>query len=480
LVLIITYGLPARDKSYKFAVKQYVVKIIEGAQMIEHSTPFYSQSIHGCLETAVGSYGLPEQLLESWVSKLHTPLANLQTAYTTRTLPLLRVPEDNDDLITARTALETLSQGAKTLIFFGTGGSGLGGRMLAQFSSWYIPGENSSGKPGHPEVRFYDNLDGYTLDKLFKSLDLASTRFVLISKSGGTPETLMQGLTALQAVVDAGLEEQIPQIFLGLTEPYRECLNNGLRDLCEHYKIPTLEHHTGVGGRYSVLTNVGLLPAMARGLDVVAIREGASDMVQAMMYCEDPADFAPAVGAALNVALDKEKNVRNLVLMPYADQLGEFGAWYAQLWAESLGKSGNGSTPIAALGPVDQHSQLQLYLDGPHDHMITLMRLSSAGTGPRLSPELAKLARADALAGRTAGDLVAAEQQAIGDALIKSGRPTRTIEIPSLDERTLGALIMHFMMETIFAANLYEIDAFDQPAVELGKVLTREYLAKMG
>ncbi len=448
--------------------------------MTELSTDFYTQSIKGCLAPDVGSYGISQEALQNQLDKLRPSLDKLKSAYESNELPLLRVPEDKEDLITAKAALDHLARDAKTLIFFGTGGSGLGGRMLAQYSSWYIPGENATNRPGQPEVRFYDNLDGITLDKLFQSLDFASTRFVLISKSGGTPETLMQGLTALQAVIEAGLEDQVPQLFLGLTEPCLEGSQNGLRDLCEHYHIPTLEHHTGVGGRYSVLTNVGLLPAMARGLDVDAIRAGAAEMVQSLLACADPAQFAPAVGAALNVALDKQKNIRNLVLMPYADQLGEFGAWYAQLWAESLGKSGNGSTPIAALGPVDQHSQLQLYLDGPHDHMITLMRLQNEGTGPRLSPELAKLARADALAGRTAGDLVAAEQKAIGDALVKSGRPLRTIDIPSLDERTLGALIMHFMLETIFAADLYEIDAFDQPAVELGKVLTREYLSKMG
>ena len=447
--------------------------------MIELSTSYYSQSIKGCLEPAIGSHGLSLSELEHSLEKLQPAIAKLQAAYDSNSLPLLHVPQDVEDLVAAKAALDKLCEGAKTLIFFGTGGSGLGGRMLAQYSSWYIPGENSPGKTGRPEVRFYDNLDGQTLERLFASLDLAGTRFVLISKSGGTPETLMQGLTALQTVMDAGLEQQIPQMFLGLTEPHAKGVNNGLLNVCEHYKIPTIDHHTGVGGRFSVLTNVGMLPAMARGLDVDAIRAGANDMVQSMLACKNPAQFAPAVGAALNVALDKSKNICNLVLMPYCDQLGQFGAWYAQLWAESLGKSGNGSTPIAALGPVDQHSQLQLYLDGPHDHMITLMRLQNEGTGPRLSPALAKLAHADVLGGHTAGDLVNAEQQAISDALIKSGRPTRTFDIPSLDERTLGALIMHFMMETIFAADLYGVDAFDQPAVELGKVLTREYLSKM-
>ena len=448
--------------------------------MLEMSGQYYNQSIIGCMQEAVGDYGLAPDMLEKKLSVLVPSLEKMQAAYRDRSLPLLRVPEDTEDLEAARKALTKLSKDARTLIIFGTGGSGLGGRMLAQYSSCYIPGRNSTHKKDQPKVLFYDNLDGRTLDLLLKSLDLPTTRFVLISKSGGTPETLMQGLAALQFTIDQGLEAQIPHMFLGLTEPFMDGVKNGLRDVCAHYNIPTLDHHTGVGGRYSVLTNVGMLPAMARGLDVAAIRKGAANMVQQMMDCKDASQFAPAIGAALNVALDQEKNIRNLVMMPYSDQLGQFGAWYAQLWAESLGKSGHGSTPIAALGPVDQHSQLQLYLDGPHDHMITLLRLDNKGIGPRLSPELASLAHADVLGGHTAGDLVDAEQKAIGEALIKSDRPTRTLDIHRLDEETLGALIMHFMMETIFAADLYQIDAFDQPAVELGKVLTRQYLSQTG
>ncbi len=447
--------------------------------MGEDFTPYYCQSLEGCLKETVGPYGLSPTELDVWVDKLKTPLANMQAAYKNNSLPLLTVPQDTKDLEIARAALDRLSINAKTIVFFGIGGSGLGGRMLGQYSSWHVPEKIGSDRASRPDVRFYNNLDGATLNKLFDGLELPDTRFVLTSKSGGTAETLMQGLAALQVVIDAGLEQEIPKMFLGLTEPHRDGKKNGLLNICKHYKIPTIDHHTGVGGRFSVLTNVGMLPAMARGLDPYAIRQGAKHMVEQMLDCDDPEQFPPTVGAALNVAFDREKNIRNLVLMPYCDQLAQFGPWYSQLWAESLGKAGGGSTPISALGPIDQHSQLQLFLDGPHDHMITLMGLTNKSVGPRISAKLAKLAHAEVLGGRTAGDLVDAEQQAIHDALVKSGRPTRTFEIPSLDEQTLGALIMHFMMETIFAADLYGVDPFDQPAVELGKVLTREYLSQM-
>ncbi len=139
---------------------------------------------------------------------------------------------------------------------------------------------------------------------------------------------------------------------------------------------------------------------------------------------------------------------------PIADRLSRFAAWYVQLWGESLGKQGEGTTPVAALGPVDQHSQLQLYLDGAPQHFITVIREACAGRGPVMPPDLAGLAGAAYLAGRTAGDLVAAQQRAIPEALIAAGRPVRTIDLETLDERALGALMMHFMLETVLAAHL--------------------------
>ncbi len=164
-------------------------------------------------------------------------------------------------------------------------------------------------------------------------------------------------------------------------------------------------------------------------------------------------------------------------MMPYSDRLGRFSHWYAQLWAESLGKGGKGTAPIACVGPLDQHSQLQLFMDGPRDYMINVVRTESAGSGPRLSEALAKSAGLDYLGGRTVGDLVAAQAHALPQALTKAGRPVRVFDLPRLDERALGALMMHLMLETILAARLWGVDPFDQPAVELAKVITRERVA---
>src|SRR5690606_13286789 len=152
-----------------------------------------------------------------------------------------------------------------------------------------------------------------------------------------------------------------------LTEPAKPGKKNGLRDLLGRFKVPMLEHHTGVGGRFSVLTNVGLLPAAMLGLDVVAVRAGAALALKPVLEKKKAKDVPAAVGAALSVALAETKNKGISIVMAYADRLERFTRWYVQLWAESLGKDGKGTTPIGALGPVDQHSQLQLFIAGPRD-----------------------------------------------------------------------------------------------------------------
>jgi glucose-6-phosphate isomerase len=435
-----------------------------------------SQSVEGCLEAKIGEAGLAQAALDRTLARLEPRLESLREDYASGALPLLRVPERRDDIDAAREALAALTKDARTLVFFGTGGSSLGGQTLAQLGGWGIPGDDGNGgQRDRPRTRFYDNLDPRRLERALSSLDLGTTRFVVISKSGKTPETLVQAIAAIEAVRAAGLRGRIPALFLGLTEP-RSKATNGLRDLCEALSIPTLPHDPNIGGRFSALTNVGLLPALARGLDVEALRDGAGSVVKALIEVRAPHDFAPAVGAAVAIGLAKERGVKVNVMLPYSDRLSRFAAWYVQLWGESLGKNGEGTTPVAALGPVDQHSQLQRYLDGAPQHFITVVRENCAGSGPRVTPDLAKITHSEYLSGHAAGDLVAAQQKAIPEALLAAGRPVRTIDLERLDERALGALLMHFMLETILAGHLLGVDPFDQPAVESGKIITRRYL----
>jgi glucose-6-phosphate isomerase len=431
------------------------------------------QSIDSALEKNVGKHGISDKALGDVLARADGALADLRKRHGDGSLPLLRLPETHSDLEEIRDTAARLATNATDIVVLGTGGSSLGGQTLAQLAHYNVPGVNALREP--PRLHFIDNLDADTFATLLARLPHQTTRFVAISKSGGTAETLMQTIAALSAMKAEGLEQRIPDNFLGLTEPAKSGKRNSLRDLLGKFRVPMLDHDSGVGGRYSALTNVGLLPAAMLGLDVAATREGAALALAPVLAKKNAADVPAALGAALAVAAAGQgKSIS--VLMAYCDRLERFTHWYVQLWAESLGKNGKGTTPLAALGPVDQHSQVQLFIGGPRDKLFTVVTVEAKGAGPRMDAELAKLAGEPGLAGRTIGDLVAAEGRATAETLVRNGCPVRTIHLPRLDEETLGELMMHFMLETIIAAHLLGIDAFDQPAVEEGKVLAKKYL----
>jgi glucose-6-phosphate isomerase len=399
-------------------------------------------------------------------------LAWLRARHADGALPLLRLPERRDDIATILGYAALLRDGTTDVVFLGTGGSSLGGQTLAQLAFYAVPGVGTL--RAAPRVHFIDNLDPLSMEATLARLPLASTRFVAISKSGGTAETLMQTIAALSALKRAGLDAR--KAFLGISEPARAGKRNGLRDLLAAHQVTMLDHDPGIGGRFSALSNVGLLPAAVAGLDIAAIRQGAAVALAPVLAKKSAAQVPAATGAALAVALAESKGKSISVLMAYADRLERFTRWYVQLWAESLGKNGKGTTPLAALGPVDQHSQVQLFIGGPRDKLFTVVTVASAGLGPRIDPELAKLAGEPGFGGKTIGDLAAAEGRATAETLAKNGCPVRTIHLARLDEAGLGELMMHFMLETIVAAHLIGVDAFDQPAVEEGKVLAKKYL----
>ena len=412
----------------------------------------------------------PENFAEV-LARTGAALARLRARHADGSLPLLRLPEQRDDIATILGYATLLRDGTSDVVFLGTGGSSLGGQTLAQLGGHAVPGVGALRDP--PRIHFMDNLDADSTSALMARLPLKTSRFVAVSKSGGTGETLMQAVAALDAVKSARLDPHAH--FLGISEPARPGKANGLRDLLAAHQVPMMDHDPGVGGRFSVLTNVGLLPAAVCGLDIGAIRQGAADALAPVLAGKQPGEVPAAVGAALAVALAGTKTIT--VLMAYADRLQVFTKWYVQLWAESLGKGGKGTTPIGALGPVDQHSQLQLYIAGPRDKLFTIVTGSPAGRGPRMAADLAKLCGEPGFAGKTIGDLVAAQGRATAETLAKNGCPVRTIHLPQVDERHLGELLMHFMLETIIAADLLGVDPFDQPAVEEGKVLAKTYLA---
>lgn len=396
------------------------------------------------------------------LSRTPAGLEKLRRAKADGALPLLRLPDRVDDIAALERIAADWRGRFRRFVLFGIGGSSLGARALAELAA--------------PEERgrlvVLDNLDPEGMARALAPDAIRDAGFLLVSKSGGTAETLAQALAARAAVETALGRGALADRFLAIVEPG----TSPLRRLAAELGATALDHDPKVGGRFSVLSLVGLLPALLVGLDARAVRAGAAEALTANLEAAAPGEAPAAAGAALNVAADKTQTV----LLAYADALGLFGAWHRQLWAESLGKGGRGTTPIPALGPVDQHSQLQLWLDGPDDKLYTVIEPEAAGRGPEIPDAGARALGLDYLAGRRIGDLIAAMGRATAETLAARGRPVRRIRLQRLDERAMGALLMHFMLETILAADLLGVDAFDQPAVEEGKVLARRYLQEMG
>jgi len=446
----------------------------------------FEQDISFCLASRIGEGGISEADLEATVAATSRALGRLRDQArdprAPSSLPLLAVPSARADLAALKNVAARFRGEFDDVLVLGTGGSSLGGQTLCALAHWPVglPRKAGSG----PRLHFLDNIDPATFGKLYAGLDLARTGAIVVSKSGSTAETAMQFFTLADAYIARLGKESLAKHMVAITEPAQSGKDgngkaNPLRRAAGRFGIPLFEHDPGVGGRYSALTNVGLLPAMIAGLDAKKVRDGAQGALDAALAAKTPAESGPAVGAALAVVAARQ-GLSQSVLMPYIDRLAPFAFWYRQLWAESLGKDGQGTTPINALGTVDQHSQVQLYLGGPKDKLYTLIFGPAEGAGDMVMPNLATEPEFSYLVGRTMGDLLDAEQRATAETLARNGRPTRILRVATVDESSMGALMMHFMLETIVAADLMGVDPFDQPAVEEGKVLARKYLAAMG
>jgi glucose-6-phosphate isomerase len=421
---------------------------------------------HQDLSAAVA--GIDTDIFENYLNLGDKALFSLKTSYNSQSLPLLALPGRTSDLEEIELIAEHFCENFDDVIILGTGGSSLGGQTLCSLA---MPSESI-----RPAVHFMDNIDPHSFDFLFHKVKPERTGFIVISKSGHTAETLVQFLYCLDVFKSQNTGKSaalnIINHFLIITEPG----DRPLRRLAEKWQIKVIDYDPGIGGRYSALAIPSLLPTLIAGVDAYEIRKGAAQVLKQVLSANSAKECPPILGAILNVALANENNISTTVLMPYLDRLNCFGSWFQQLWAESLGKNGQGTTPIRALGVVDQHSQLQLYLDGPRDKLITLIVADQRNKGGLIPKDLINDPELDFIADKRMGDLMAAEQRATADALIKNSCPTRIIEIVSLNERTLGSLLMHFMLETIVVADLLGINAFNQPAVEESKAMTKRYL----
>ncbi len=407
--------------------------------------------------------------IESEFANLLSKADNVRQTFKENPLPLFTQLDNKEDISAMHALGETIQEGAKRIVILGTGGSSLGAQVLVQINGWGTPASGMV-KASGPEMIFADNLDGQSFGLLLDEAQLAHTKFIVVSKSGGTAETMMQLSCALTALKNAGLDAA--KHVSGIAGSG----SNTLRDVAERAGFALLPHADGIGGRFAVLTNVGLLPALLMGVDPISVRQGASEALSSFMDAP-VAEIPSAIGAAMQIAhAGKNRNIS--VLMPYTDRLERLGFWYRQLWAESLGKDGQGTCPVNALGPVDQHSQVQLYLGGPDDKLYNLITAKNQHPGPKALAEACDIPELSWLQGRSIGELVAAEAIATFTALKENARPVRHIEMEDVTGHSVGYILMHFMLETIIAAGLMNIDAFDQPAVEQGKIIAKKLMSE--
>jgi len=365
------------------------------------------------------------------------------------------------------------------VVILGIGGSALGPialRTALRPSGWNMLDEKTRG--GYPRLNVLDNVDPETIAALLGRLQLARTLFIVTSKSGGTAETMAQFLIVHERITSAKLDVAKHLVFV--TDPRQ----GALRPLAERLQVPALDIPPSVGGRFSVLTPVGTLPAALIGIDVQSLLAGADEMARRCANAELGANPA-GVYAILQWLSDTQLKKSIAVFMPYSDPLRDFAAWFVQLWAESLGKkrpdgTSAGSTPLAALGATDQHAQVQLFMEGPADKTVTFVAVKERLTDVKIPAAFPDVKELGYLAGHSLGELIDIEQRATAGALARRGRPNMTIHLDRVDAGHVGQLMMLLEIATAYAGQLYGIDAFNQPGVELGKQFAYALLGRPG
>ena len=395
--------------------------------------------------------GLTEETLERLderVASAHERIARGMDAdefgYAALNLPRTADPE------AIREATDAFGTPAAVLTV-GIGGSALGAGTL------------SDALPSDVDAYVLDNVDPDDVKQLLATLPLDDVVVNVVSRSGTTAETLANFLVVRDAMDRAGVD---------WTE--RTLVTTGeegnLRRLADRHDLPALEVPEGVPGRFSMLSTVGLAVAALQGYDVEAVLAGGRDGMDALSgsLFESPAYAYGATTYAL-----AERGALTNAVMPYAESLETFAEWFAQLWAESLGKDGLGQTPARALGATDQHSQLQLYRAGPRDKLVTVIRPTERAEVPIPETDLEGLSY---LGGSSLGDLLDAEFDATEASLAEAGVPNVRVEIDRVDERALGKLCYGMEAACVLYGELANVPTFTQPAVEWGKRAARGLL----
>lgn len=431
-------------------------------------------------EHAVGEQGIPDSLVDSQktlAGAIHTDILERRNV---GRLPFTDLPYADVSDITRYVDEET--DGFENFVNVGIGGSALGAQAL--FMALRHPYHNLLGpkRTGGKRMFFADNIDPDFMAGLSDACDPRKTLYNIITKSGSTAETMGTFLlirNTLEKIVGKGWRSHVV-----ITTDARK---GDLRAIADEERIVSFPVPDGVGGRFSVLTPVGLLPAACAGIDIGELLDGAGAMdkrLNSLPVMDNPAYLY----AMYQYLLNRERGKIMSVMMPYSSRLYGIADWYRQLWAESLGKrkdmDGNdvfvGPTPIKALGVTDQHSQVQLYVEGPYDKTFTILRVERFGNTLPMEPAYGDKSSLRYLGGKTMAELMEAERLGTVYALTRNKRPNMTVTFPEITPHTVGQFMFALEMATVFSGGLYRIDPLDQPGVEEGKVAAFALMGRPG
>jgi glucose-6-phosphate isomerase len=430
-----------------------------------------------------GEHGLPRARLADLARQFGDVQAEVRRRRAGGEYGFYRLGDQAQPVQQIRRFAEGVGQAFDHVLVLGIGGSALGTKAL--LNALRRPGWNElddEGRDFFPRLTVLDNVDPTSVAEALRRIDPRRALVNVISKSGGTAETMAQYLVVRRWLEDA-LGSAATRHLVFTTDPHK----GALREIAARDGIAALEVPPDVGGRFSVLSPVGLLPAALVGIDIAGLLAGARAAVARAEH-DDLLQNPAALWAALHWAADAGLGARIHVLMPYTDRLRELAEWFRQLWAESLGKATDrrgqpvnvGPTPIGAVGATDQHSQVQLFMEGPYDKVITFLALDqfpedvAIPGGESLPDDLSYLA------GHSLAALLAAEYQATAAALARMGRMSCSIHLPELSPAVVGEAMMFFQLATGYAGVWYGVNPFDQPGVELGKRLTFAVMGRPG
>lgn len=368
------------------------------------------------------------------------------------------------------------------ILILGIGGSALGG--IAVTHALLHPYWNMLSKEernGFPRIFFLDNVDPDQINGLLDILDLRKTLVNVITKSGDTTETMAQYM-----IIKDRLEKELDDDYRKNIIVTTDKKTGILRQISEQEGYKTFVVPDDIGGRFSVFTAVGLLPFTLVGINIDEIIEGLKDIDQALQN-PDISENIAAQNALIHYLLDTKYGKNITVMMPYSDKLKYVTDWFIQLWAESLGKSSTidgktihtGPTPIKAIGATDQHSQMQLFNEGPNNKIINFIRVGEFDTTVEI-PQIFQYTGIGYLGGKTMNDLMNAEADSTQASLIDYSRPTITIKMPKINGYYIAQLLYMLEMQTAIAGALYNVNTFNNPSVEQTRNYTYALMGRVG